>query len=78
MQENKDVAAGPVEMTQGDSGWTSSVKGESIGGVEVNDTNIPSSGNVYVNVSKSGTVTFKDAAETGYAVVNPVNGSTSS
>lgn len=79
MQDGKDIAAGPVNITQDTAGWTSDVKDADIAGKDIGtDTvlsTVKSGDTVYVNVSKSGVVTFtKGNGETGFDVVNPVNG----
>ncbi len=78
LEEEKGVAAGPVDMTQATAGFaTSPLKDEKIGGIALDTLSDAKSGvSYYVNVGTDGTVTITTTAATGYTKVNPITGET--
>lgn len=79
LESEKGVAAGPVAMTQATAGFTSDVKDSKIGNFALNSLSDAKKGvSYYVNVGTDGTVAINTSATSGYTVVNPTTGSSTS
>ena len=75
LDSEKDVSAGPVEMTQTDDGFKSDIKTAKIGGVELSTLTDAKKGvSYYVNVKTDGTVTIATTQLAGSTLVNPTTG----
>ena len=78
LEENTGIAAGPVEMTQGDTGWQSGVKDETIGTIKLSeiDSKVSNKAQLYVYVGPDGTMGIGAESDipSGYTKVNPTTG----
>lgn len=71
------VAAGPITLEQAQGEWQNTeLASQKIGNATVGSA--PTSGDVYVNVSKDGQVSIASSATSGYTVVDPVSGEAAS
>ena len=75
----KTVAAGPVKLTQTQSGFTTEVKDSTIGGKKLGDlTGVEKDANFYVTVTSDGTVNISASTPgADVTVIDPVTGESS-